>query len=242
MSAPALKPAADGRAGLRARDWRCAPSARSGGFTLVEVLLATVLLAAGLALAFATLSAASQTATRGEDMARRGERMRAVEGFMYRRLTAARPVAFANNPAGAEGGEPQRFVGAPDRMRFVADLPDYLGQGGPYLHDFRIENEGEGVRVVLMLQLVLAGDTIDDGLARTPEVLVEDLDSARFRYRGLAEDGNLGGWQDEWEQGVQLPLLVEASFRDRGGREWPPLVVALPQAASGGGTFGANVR
>ena len=36
------------------------------GFTLIEVLLATVLLAAGLALAFATLRASTATAQRGE--------------------------------------------------------------------------------------------------------------------------------------------------------------------------------
>src|SRR5690606_6560339 len=51
---------------------------RAGGFTLIEVLLATVLLAAGLALAFATLTAANGTALRGERLANKSERMRAV--------------------------------------------------------------------------------------------------------------------------------------------------------------------
>ena len=199
------------------------------GFTLIEVLLATTLLAAGLALAFATLAAAGRTTARGEDLARQGERMRAVEGFVYRRLAAARPIAFGGAPDSFDD-PPQRFIGEPDRLRFVADLPDYLGRGGPYLHDFRIEDDGDGVRVVLMLELVLAGQAMDDGLARTPELLVENLASAGFRYRGLGEDGSLGEWQDRWEQPGQLPLLVEASFRGRGGRAWPPLVVALPQA------------
>ena len=41
-------------------------SRRAGGFTLIEVLLATVLLAAGLALALTTLRAATVTVERGE--------------------------------------------------------------------------------------------------------------------------------------------------------------------------------
>ena len=42
---------------------------RQRGFTLIEILLATALLAAGLALAFATLRAAGATAERGEALA-----------------------------------------------------------------------------------------------------------------------------------------------------------------------------
>ena len=54
----------------------------SAGFTLIEVLLATTLLAAGLALGFATVRAAGATAERGEAMAARNERMRAVSEFL----------------------------------------------------------------------------------------------------------------------------------------------------------------
>src|SRR5690606_33473967 len=54
---------------------------RTRGFTLIEILLATALLAAGLALAFATLRAAGATADRGEALAQRNEHMRAVLGF-----------------------------------------------------------------------------------------------------------------------------------------------------------------
>src|SRR5690606_4961281 len=65
------------------------------GFTLIEVLLATTLLALGLALAFATLRAATATVERGEVIAARSERMRAVDGFLRRRLAQATPIAFA---------------------------------------------------------------------------------------------------------------------------------------------------
>jgi len=217
------------RPGVSARRRR----GHAGGFTLIEVLLATVLLAAGLAIAFATLAAATRTASRGEAMAQRSERVRAVEGFLRKRLTAARPLAFGSDETTLV---PQRFIGEPERMRFVADLPDYLGRGGPYLHDLRIEDHRDGVRMALVLELVLAGETIEDPDERAPEPLAEGLESARFRYRAInPENGQLGDWQDHWETVDRLPLLVEVTATDLDGREWPPLVVALPQAAGSSG-------
>lgn len=205
--------------------------ARQRGFTLVEVLLATVLLAAGLALAFATLAAANGTVVRGERMASQAERIRAVEGFVRRRLAGARHMAF-DSP---QGEPPQRFVGGPDRVRFVADLPDYLGQGGPYLHDFRIERDPDaegGVRLLLELRMVLAGQALEPAPGRPPELLADDLRSAAFRYRGLEEDGRAGPWQDHWEEAGRLPLMVELVVTGGDGREWPPVRVLLPQAAA----------
>ena len=205
------------------------PLRRSRGFTLIEVLLATVLLAAGLALAFATLTAANGTALRGERLASESERMRAVEGFVRRRLAAARLMAFES----PQDEPPLRFAGEHDRVRFVADLPHYLGQGGPYLHDFRIEPDpdtDDAVRVLVDLRMVLGGQALDDRSGRPPELLVEGLRSASFRYRALEEDGSAGPWQDRWEESERMPLLVELRLEDLDGRPWPPVRVLLPQA------------
>jgi len=208
---------------------------RMRGFTLIEVLLAMVLLVAGLTLAFATLSAATKTATRGEALAQRSERERAVEGFLRKRIAATRPIPFAFDQSTAV---PQRFVGEPDRLRFVADLPDYLGQGGPYLHDFVIEGDGDQARILLSLSMVLAGETIKEARERPPELLVEGLKSARFRYRSMdPQRGELGEWQERWQTPEQLPLFVEVTLTDRDGRAWPPLVVALPLASATAGGF-----
>ena len=208
-------------------------AAKATGFTLIEVLLATTLLAAGLALAFATLRAATATATRGEAIAQRSERMRAVEGFLRRRLGATQPIAYALDQ---DTGLASRFNGDEQHMRFVADLPDYLGRGGPYLHDLAVERDGDGVRLTLALQMVLAGQAIEETRPRPPEILADGLRAVRFRYRALDADNQLGEWQDKWETGEALPLQVEISLRDAAGRDWPPLLVALPLAGSYGAT------
>ena len=140
---------------VRAGDPRRGPGLRSvRGFTLIEVLLATALLAAGLALAFATLRAATVTANRGEALAQRSERVRAVEGFLRSRLQATTAIAYGID---AESGLPLRFSGDGSHMLFVADLPNYLGRGGPYQHELVVEPDGNGVRVTLQMRMVQIG-------------------------------------------------------------------------------------
>jgi general secretion pathway protein J len=206
------------------------------GFTLIEILLATALLAAGLALAFATLRAATATANRGESLAQRNERMRAVEGFLRARLAAARPVAFAIDQG---SGLARRFSGNATELDFVADLPDYLGRGGPYLHRIRVERAGDGMRLLVDFRMVQGGAVVEGATPGgsepiAPEVLVDGLRSVQFRYRGLVADPGaglrLGEWQSGWDAPEALPLQVEIRLQDRDGKNWPPLLVALPLA------------
>jgi general secretion pathway protein J len=157
--------------------------------------------------------------------------MRAVEGFLRARLTATRPVAFALD---ADSGLGQRFVGEPDRMRFVADLPDYLGRGGPYLHELALERDGDALRLTVALTMVQGGAVVEEPDPRAPELLAEGLRAVRFRYRGMGADNRPGEWQEQWRTPEALPLQVEVDLQDADGRHWPPLVVALPLAGSYG--------
>lgn len=201
------------------------------GFTLIEVLLATVLLAAGLALAFATLRASTAMVNRGEVIAQRNERMRAVEGFLRRRLASAQPIVFATDPATLRQS---RFIGAPQRMRFVADLPDYLGRGGPYLHDLSWDRDG---RLSIAFSIVQAGNTapVDDAPGMQPERLADGMKAARFRYRGLDQENRLGEWQDRWDSVELLPLQVSVELQSEEGERWPPLIVTLAHSEGGAG-------
>ncbi|MCA1715055.1 MAG: prepilin-type N-terminal cleavage/methylation domain-containing protein [Gammaproteobacteria bacterium] len=225
------------------RPYRHAGSRAAGtrGFTLIEVLLATVLLAAGLAVAFATLGAATKSTQRGEALAQQNERMRAVAGFLRGRIGSARPIAFAHDP---DSGLPLRFLGEPDRVRFVADLPDYLGRGGPTLHELTVARDGDGLRLLVSFELVQSGVTLPEDPPRPPEPLAEDLTKISFRYRALDADGVLGEWQEQWIDGERPPLQVSVRIESRAGGVWPELVIALPMAAgySQGIGSGASLR
>lgn len=213
---------------------------RARGFSLVEVLLATVLLAAGLTLAFATLTGATAGARRGEEIAQQSTQVRGVENFLRRRIAAARAIAFATDES---SNLPVRFEGDATRMRFVSDLPDYIGRGGPSLHELYVERgaQGEGLRLMLGLSVaqgvgVQAPSAADE--SAKPEVLASKLRGVRFRYRSLGPDAQLTDWMDEWEATEQLPLLVEIDVTAADGRRWPLLVVA-PRLASAYNAAGA---
>ena len=195
------------------------------GFTLLEVLLAMALLAAGLAIGFAMVRAVGAIGGRSEAMAERNEATRAAEGFLRQRLVSALPIVYSRD---ADSGRVLRFTGDARHMEFVADLPDYLGRGGPHLHRIAFTDDH---RLVVSFALVLAGQVFEEGSPRPPDPLAEGLRSLRFRYRGPDAAGRLGPWQDEWKASDRLPLLVAMQVQDGQGRDWPDLVVALPQGS-----------
>ncbi len=204
--------------------------ARVSGFTLIEVLLATMLLAAGLALGFATLRAAAATVQRGEAIAARNERIRAVSEFLRRRIGGAQGIVFALDQA---TGVSRRFEGDAQSMRFVADLPNYLGRGGPHLHQLALAGEGGSQALRVEFRMVLAGETIADPAARPPEPLATGLRSVRFAYRSSQQGDEVPPWEPRWQHPEALPAQVQVQVVDAQGA-WPALVVGVPLAASYG--------
>lgn len=199
----------------------------------MEVLLATALLAAGLALAFATLRAATATVNRGEQIAQRNERMRAVDGFLRQRLASALPLAYRIDPT---DGRQWRFSGNDAGLQFVADLPEYLGvRGGPHLHSLQAVQGRDGARLQVGFALVQAGQTVAGPVERPDELLADGLRAVVFAYRGLDAENRLGAWQSQWNEVDRLPLQVSIRIVPEQGSPWPELVVALPQGGASPG-------
>ena len=208
---------------------------RARGFTLIEVLVATLLLAAGLALGFATVRASGAAVQRGEAIAARNERMRAVSEFLRTRIGGAQGIVYELDQA---SGASLRFEGGAQGMRFVADLPDYLGRGGPHLHALSTARSGEDFDLRVEFRMVLAGTTIEERDARAPESLADGLRSIGFAYRGPGKPGKPAPWLYEWEHPEALPSQVRVRIADAQGA-WPDLVVALPAAVTHGVPPGA---
>jgi len=100
---------------------------KARGFTLLEVVLAMSLLAVGLALALGVLRGATRATGNAEATAQRGERLRAVQGFLRRQVGGALPIAMEID---GTTGEAHVIAGDADKLELVASMPGYLSRGG----------------------------------------------------------------------------------------------------------------
>lgn len=196
------------------------------GFTLVEVLVATALLAGGLAIAFAAVTASMKTAQRGQAESRRTEDMRGVSAFVRSAVSSARPATFGRDAA---TGLPTRFVGTASEMQFVANLPPYLGIGGPQLHRLQAIDTPRGIELRVDFAPVLHADGAVPQWSGVTEVLATGLQDVRFSYRTIDEAGKPAAWREHWDREEHLPAQVRIEMVDT-STPWPPLVFTLPLA------------
>lgn len=202
------------------------------GFTLIEVLLATTLLVAGMALAFAMVRSALSVSAHGEAVASGNERMRAVESFLRRRLASAMPLPMETAPG---NGAITVFHGGETQMRFVADIPGHLGRGGPYVHALEVDEQDGVHQLRIRLTLLHADRMVEEPDTHDAELLADNLKQVRLRYRGIdPATGQMGEWQSRWHVPDRLPRLVSIEITPAQGVAWPPLVVALPTPETSG--------
>jgi len=201
---------------------------RQHGFTLIEVVIATSLLALGLAIAFGTMRSASRATAKAEASAQREERLRASQHCLRTQLGAALSIPFEFDQ---ESGAATFFRASPGKLEFVGTMPGYLARGGPYLQTLELQPGPEGQQLLFQHQLLTADGPVE--AEREPVVLLDGIAEGSFEVRTIDEEGKPGRWQDEWMVSAQLPpqLRLRLRFRDE-RRNWPELLVAPRLAAA----------
>lgn len=212
---------------------------RQRGFTLIEVVIATTLLAVGLALSFASIRSAGKATERAEILAQRQERLRAVQGLLRAQLNGALPIAFEFNP---DTGEATFFRMSRNKLEFVATMPGYLSRGGPYLQTLELVPGARGQRLVFQHQLLSTDGPLK--AEREPVVLLDGIREGGFQARSIDQNSKIAPWQADWDISAQIPPLVRLQLRfEDPARRWPEFVAAPrlavasaidPLAATGG--------
>jgi len=206
------------------------------GFTLVELLVATTMLALLMGLLFATFYTTVRAWDRADQYGVQANDIEAVQRFLRSRMASARPAVHPED-ALLESGTATRitFIGEPGRMTFVAPLPAYRSAGGLYL--FVVGVEGNQLRLHYrpfhprMRSLQPA-----EGRPWSTLTLLDDVTEARFRYLGQPHDEAGFGWHLVWPDARRTPLLVEMDIirGDPTALPWPLLAARTTSERTGG--------
>jgi general secretion pathway protein J len=207
---------------------------RAHGFTLLEVLMAVLLLAVLLGGAYGGLRASANAMRAGEAAIDRTDRLRTAQEFLRRQISNIMPLSYAHND---KEGLNVVFEGDEQTMRFVAAMPGYLSRGGPYVQTLELARGKDGLQLLftdVLLNGYDAQNTTKD--AAEPVVLLDRIASGRFFYRALDDQGQLADWSSDWEHTETVPLMVRIELAMQPGVQvpWPTLDVPLMLTAASG--------
>lgn len=191
---------------------------RETGFTLIEIVLAMILVGLIMGIAVGGIRMSRKAAESGERRIEAINSIRVTQEFLRKQLARTLPLAFATD---RREGKNFVFEGADDEITFVAPMPGYLSSGGPYIQRLNIER-GE----LRFFHRMLLSEDDEEG---EPVVLLDRIRRGRFEFRGIDEQGRLGKWDDEWKDASRTPMMVRLSleFERNSGLSWPVLEVPL---------------
>ena len=195
---------------------------RTGGFTLVELLIAMALVTVIALILFESLRLSSRVWSDSGLAHERITETALVRDWIRRQLTQARPVALSADVDQST----VMFRGEPDAVTFIAAVPAQLGGGGLSRIDLRIIDTEDGRQLVMDRELF--HPDLEHRPRQAPRVLVENIEAAKFAYFGAVTPDESATWHDGWLEMDYLPSLVSlrVQFPTDRRQPWPALIAA----------------
>ena len=195
------------------------------GFTLIEVVVALVLLAIMMTLLYAGLGFSLRSWDAGDANGRRTADRRIGENFLRRELTETFPMRF-KNPSQLKVA----FEGEAQRLRFVSSRPAGISAGGLSLVSVEVEGDARAHERHLVMRRAMPDDEAKDfnPLEKAEKtILLADVDQVAFGYFGSPNDFAESVWTDTWPYPGRIPQMVRIAVRTADGSQLPEMVVKL---------------
>ena len=211
---------------MRAVERRAAARRRQSGFTLVEIVIAMVLLGAMMLLLYSGLAFALRSWDAGDVNGRRVADWRISENFLRREVSEVFPLRWKDF-----NFVKFAFEGERERLRFVSSRAAGAALGGLSLVGLELEPGAEprGPRNLVMRRAMASDDVNDFGpLAEGQKsILLSGVESVEFAYFGSENDFTDPAWTDAWTFTARMPTMVRLRVRSAGGEALPELVMKI---------------
>lgn len=205
-----------------------APSPRGrtdAGFTLIEVMVAMLVLTMIMTTAFGALRLGDRSWEAGMQRAGESEQLRTTVTLLRRQLNQILPMVWS-----VDSERRIAFNGDRTRVQFIAPAPQQHGATGLFEFTLSAETHEDDTRLVLNYTLFNPDHT---GLAPSDNgrkvLLAERLKSVELDYYGVMEGNDEPAWHAHWNSETQLyPELVRLRVtRESGLPQWPELLLPL---------------
>ena len=197
--------------------------ARTGGFTLLELLIALSIVGVLLAIAFGGLRMAVMAWTRGEDRAEAQQHARGLAQILTRTVGAAYPYQGAFG----EGSEKRLlFTGAAHRVELVSQVSPFpSGVTAAFTAVIiSLEDAAQGRALVIRQRILPNREPFSKA-----EVVLRDPTIQGLDVKYLVGEGS---WSDTWDADAEkkLPAAIQIRFTVLRGNKLdpgPPITVTL---------------
>ena len=203
------------------------------GFTLIEVLIATVLLGMMMLILTGSLRIGAESWEAGEERLNQASRMFIVQSFLRRHIGGLMPVSAVSS----NGEMEPAFRGTGNSLSYVAPLPDQLEGGG--LYRFKVYVTGQDEAKELRVSITPYRSTPETQKTEPAPIddiaIVDPVREVKFGYYGPAENeadtntnqtgAQKGKWVEAWKD-YQLPTMIRIDIDPVGEEPWPSLVLA----------------
>ena len=195
-----------------------AATPRAGGFTLVELQIALLIVALMAALISGALRLSSKTWAKVSERQDLVEQRYLLAQYLRRHLSDARFERVATQEFGSVTG----FFGNEDQISFIAPYPAFHQDGELYWWTLRLEASGEIDEYNLVADYFRAMEDELVEFDNDERIFIEDVEVEQilisenvsdlsFEYFYEDEDGEQE-WISEWEAGALAPLLIKINI------------------------------
>lgn len=200
---------------------------RQAGLTLLEMLIALLLMSMLLVLLFGGLRLASRSWDAGASYTDNVAQTQLVESFLRRKISEVFPFRIKTSPSQPNAVFLGYGAGA-HTLQFVAPMPAAGVRGGLYILRVGLAPSKKGQALMLWRTPVGASDAAaSDAGTDAPVMLADHVAELNFSYFGVQAGSNAPpAWYPEWPDPTRAPQLVRMRLTLADGRQWPELVVA----------------